>query len=79
MEENLEYLTPPEAAKFLRCTPALLAKYRSVNAGPPFLRLGRLVRYQRAELAGWLESSRVVPTQSTSLRASGQGGGSARP
>jgi len=61
MEHIADYLTPAEAAEVLKCTTALLAKYRCARAGPPFVRVGRLVRYGRSDLIEWVEKTRVMP------------------
>jgi hypothetical protein len=61
METNSDYLTTKEAASVLKCTAALLAKYRCTKMGPPYLLVGRLVRYKRADVVGWAELRRVVP------------------
>ncbi|MEM1151057.1 MAG: helix-turn-helix domain-containing protein [Pseudomonadota bacterium] len=31
--------------------------------GPPFIKLGRLVRYRIADIEAWLSQNRVVPRQ----------------
>jgi hypothetical protein len=57
-----EYLTVREAAAFLKCTPAGLARYRYERRGPPFVRVGkRVVRYRLDELVSWMESHKVSP------------------
>jgi hypothetical protein len=47
-----EMLTAVEAAKILKVSESWLAKARMRREGPPFLRLGRSVRYVR--LREWL-------------------------
>jgi excisionase family DNA binding protein len=56
-----DFLTTKEAAAFLRCTESALIKFRVERRGPPFLRVGRLVRYRQSDLVDWIEGSRVVP------------------
>ena len=57
-----EYLSPREAAAYLRCTTAALARYRQERRGPPFLRISkRMVRYSQRDLVEWLEQRRVSP------------------
>ncbi len=57
-----------EAAKMIGMSVAFLraARYRGIlgnrTPAPPHLRLGRSVRYDRAELAAWLAARRVDPT-----------------
>lgn len=48
-------LEPKEAAAFLRVSLSWLAKARATNVGPPFIRIGRCVRYSQAALFRWLK------------------------
>lgn len=51
-----ELLTPREAAALLRTTTDTLAVWRSTGRHAiPFLKIGRSVRYRRADLLRWLE------------------------
>ncbi len=56
LQHQVFYCLPEaEAARFLRCSRALLRKWRTKGGGPPFIRLGqRLVRYRTGDLEGWL-------------------------
>ena len=45
-----------EAAAFLKISLSWLAKARATNEGPPFIRIGRRVRYSKAALIRWLKS-----------------------
>jgi predicted DNA-binding transcriptional regulator AlpA len=50
-------LTPPEAAKLLRLSVSWLAKSRmQPGDGPPFIRIGRAIRYSEMALQEWLKS-----------------------
>lgn len=51
----LELLTSKEAAAFLRVSPQSLNNLRSRGGGPPYVKLGRLVRYDRRRLEAWVE------------------------
>lgn len=58
-----ELLTPGEAADLLRTTVDTLAVWRSTGRHAiPFVKVGRSVRYRRAELLAWLESRSSVAT-----------------
>jgi excisionase family DNA binding protein len=48
-----------EAARLLSLSSRTLQAWRLKGGGPPFVRLGRAVRYQRAALAKWMESNTV--------------------
>lgn len=39
-----------------------LEAWRTRGGGPPFVRVGRLARYQRSDVDAWIESRRVVST-----------------
>jgi predicted DNA-binding transcriptional regulator AlpA len=49
-------LTETEVAKQLRVSLAALRKWRVLNRGPLFLKIGSLVRYQQADIDQWLGS-----------------------
>jgi len=46
-----------------------LQAWRCRGGGPPFIRVGRLVRYRPADIENWIESRRVTDT------SNGNGGG----
>lgn len=48
-------LTPKQAADVLGVSIKTLEKWRSIDAGPQFVRLGRLVRYRPIDILAWLE------------------------
>lgn len=56
-----ELLTPVEVAAELGMAPRTLANKRSNpdrhGAGPRFVKVGRLVRYRRADLESWLAAN----------------------
>jgi predicted DNA-binding transcriptional regulator AlpA len=49
-------LTASEAANFLRLSLSWLAKARMRGDGPPYVKLGRSVRYREGALVQWLKS-----------------------
>jgi predicted DNA-binding transcriptional regulator AlpA len=55
-------LTPPEAAKFLKMSVSWLAKARMRGDGPPFVRIGRSIRYREDDLRQWLKGRRRLST-----------------
>jgi predicted DNA-binding transcriptional regulator AlpA len=55
-------LEPKEAAAFLKVSLSWLAKARAANDGPPFVRIGRCVRYSTAALLRWIKSREVTKT-----------------
>lgn len=57
--ESDVYLTPREAAAYLKLSPVTLAQWRCKDRGPAFLKLGAAVRYARRDLDAWAEAQRV--------------------
>jgi excisionase family DNA binding protein len=55
-------LTPKEAADRLRVSESWLAKARMRGDGPPYVRLGRNIRYAEDELAQWMRAHRRLST-----------------
>jgi predicted DNA-binding transcriptional regulator AlpA len=52
-----ERLLPPnDAANFLRVSVSFLAKARMRGDGPPYVKLGRSVRYRESDLVHWMKS-----------------------
>jgi len=49
-------LKPSEAAEFLRLSLSWLAKRRASGDGPPFVRMGRAIRYSQSALLLWTKS-----------------------
>lgn len=55
-----EFLTTNQVAAHLGFASVTLEKWRNARMGPPFLRLGRAIRYRRADLEQWLASQTVT-------------------
>jgi predicted DNA-binding transcriptional regulator AlpA len=55
-DQNQRLLTAKEAAKSLRLSVSWLAKARMRGDGPPYVKLGRAVRYGEGGLSDWLKS-----------------------
>jgi len=51
-----------QAAQFLRLGKRTLENWRYLGGGPPFLRVGRAVRYSPVDLAAWLDERRFRST-----------------
>jgi predicted DNA-binding transcriptional regulator AlpA len=49
-------LKPNETAEFLRLSQSWLAKSRMSGKGPPFIRIGRAIRYSQTALLQWMKS-----------------------
>ena len=49
-------MTPNDAANFLKVSLSWLAKARMRGDGPPYIRVGRSIRYGEAALIQWMKS-----------------------
>jgi hypothetical protein len=55
-------LTPKEAAARLKVSTSWLAKARMRGDGPPFIKIGRAIRYSDAALIQWMKSCQRLST-----------------
>jgi predicted DNA-binding transcriptional regulator AlpA len=55
-------LTAKEAAKTLKVSLSWLAKARMRGDGPPYIKLGRSIRYTEAALIQWMKSRQRMST-----------------
>ncbi len=61
--EQIDLMTVSEVADYLRLNPQTV--YRKAKAGElPALRIGRAIRFHRAELEQWLRASMTVTSAS---------------
>jgi excisionase family DNA binding protein len=51
------YMTPKEAAEYLRSSPSTLAKRRITGHSPRFSRIGAAIRYRRSDLDEWMAAN----------------------
>jgi len=58
-------LTPKEAARLIKVSTSWMAKARMRGDGPPYIPIGRSIRYSEAALLQWMKSRQ---RQSTSDR-----------
>jgi len=54
-------LTAPELAALLGLQVQSLARWRCTREGPPYLKVGRAVRYRQADVDAWLARQTVSP------------------
>jgi predicted DNA-binding transcriptional regulator AlpA len=57
-------LTPKETARVLRVSLSWLAKARMRGDGPPYIRIGRSIRYSEAAVLQWMKSRQRLSTNS---------------
>ena len=62
--KHAELLTTEEVAQLLKVAPATLVDWRHNQAGPPYHKKDRIVRYWRHEVLEWIGQAftRVEPT-----------------
>jgi hypothetical protein len=53
---------PPDVAEYLGTTIANLARWRWEDSGPPYRRVGRLIRYRWDEVDQWVEAHAIGTT-----------------
>jgi excisionase family DNA binding protein len=56
-----EFLTSDETSRLMKVPTRTLERWRYAGSGPRFLRIGRHVRYRRADIDLWLETQAVEP------------------
>jgi hypothetical protein len=66
MEESI-CLTTSEAAGLLRLNPGTLEAWRSRGFGPRFVKLGKAVRYLRADLEQFAEATARTTTREVAV------------
>ena len=52
-----QLLNEKETAQTLNCTVSALRRWRRERRGPKFVRIGRLIRYNEADLLQYIESN----------------------
>jgi hypothetical protein len=55
-------LSPKEAARALKVSPSWLAKARMRGDGPPYIKVGRSIRYSEGTLLQWVKSRQRLST-----------------
>jgi hypothetical protein len=59
--ENL--LSPEELAQILGVKPQTLARWRVNKNGPPYSKLGKIIRYNKVDLIDWLNKHKYQSTR----------------
>lgn len=54
--DDNEWLLPDEVARIVRTSERTLRRWRAEGTGPPFAKLGRVIRYRRVSLEAWLRA-----------------------
>jgi predicted DNA-binding transcriptional regulator AlpA len=67
LAEN-EILKPADAAAYLKLSQSTLAKLRLYGTGPRYTKVGRAVRYRRADLDAWINARYAESTSDADYR-----------
>jgi len=59
MENVTQYLTEKQVSKITQIALPTLRNYRHIGKGPPYLKVGRSVRYLLADVIKFMEEGRV--------------------
>jgi excisionase family DNA binding protein len=62
------YLTPREAAAYLKTSTSTLAKRRLTGDSPRYSRIGTAIRYRKTDLDQWMADSRIRSTSESMAR-----------
>lgn len=54
-----EYLDEKALCALLGISSVTATKWRAKGKGPPFIKLGRLVRYRRSDVDAWLRANTI--------------------
>lgn len=68
MPDQERLLMTSEAAEIVQLSQAHLEKLRIYGRGPRFVRLGRAIRYRRADLENWIEAGLFGATSAPAAR-----------
>ncbi|MBE0448967.1 MAG: helix-turn-helix domain-containing protein [Actinobacteria bacterium] len=64
------YVPTAEASKITGLAEQTLHNFRSIHQGPPYVKVGRAVRYSIRDLLAWMEMQKVVPGEAVGADAS---------
>ena len=56
----MPYLTTQETANFLGIDVRTLERWREKNTSPPYIKQGRVIRYDLEDLKEWIEFHKTV-------------------
>ena len=62
--DSVALINESSVAKRLHCEVKTLQAWRCRGGGPPFIRVGRLIRYSPDDVRAWIESRRMTSTSS---------------
>lgn len=57
----MEVISEKEVAKWLKLSPITLRNWRNQGKGPPYVKMGRSVRYRVSDIEKFLDEVRIDP------------------
>lgn len=60
--ETAKFWTPEQMATELQVSTEYLSQLRSRGGGPPFVKVGRTVRYPQYAVAKWIQDTAITKT-----------------
>ena len=61
-QPTLEFLDEKGLCALLGISSVTATKWRAKAKGPPFIRVGRLIRYRRSDIDAWLRTNTIGAT-----------------
>jgi predicted DNA-binding transcriptional regulator AlpA len=61
MQPEGEVLTERQVAAYLNMSVGVLHKWRRLDKGPTFVKIGRVIRYKWKDVEAWLDSCSGLP------------------
>lgn len=58
-----QLIVESQAAELLKLSCRTLQAWRPLGIGPPYVRVGRAIRYRRGDLIAWIKQNTVAPRQ----------------
>lgn len=72
-DDIVELLTQEQAAEFLHKSPRVLRFWRTAGIGPVYVKLGKTVLYDRADLVAYVRSNTVQPSVRAAIEEENRG------
>jgi predicted DNA-binding transcriptional regulator AlpA len=68
MKEEAQFLKDLEVHKLTGLGLSTLRNYRHLRKGPPYVKVGRAVRYERNDVIAWLNAQKIQTKDSIRIK-----------
>lgn len=58
--DGTHHLSPADLARRQQVSPHTIYRWRRTGTGPPYMRIGRHVRYRMADVTAWEDARRIA-------------------